>query len=346
LSFIYIPPIFVDTVISILLARILGVWALIIGALAGALILVLFSYLFSPYLPHVNLNPHLTRPLVRFGRWVFLSKVIAMVGATTLQVIISRQLGSASLGIYYLAIRLAFIPNGISSQVIGEIAFPLFSRYQNDVRKLTKAFQKIFTAMVALLLPFLALLIVLAPTLTEEVLGSRWLGTAPILRILAFAGLVGLFGDAVGPLFKGIGQPYKVVLLEFTQSILVILLAWYLTTQMGLAGATLAWLLATTSSQLIALFFITRQLPATFSEIRAPLLVIFLTSGGSAMAGLGLGKLIPGIYGFVIAVCFSLGIYALSLWFLDRPLKLGLLNTFITAFPQFTPLLYRLHVIH
>jgi lipopolysaccharide exporter len=344
LSFINIPPILVEMIISISLARRFGVWALVFGALAGVFTLVIFSYLLSPYRPRINFSPQFTRPLVQFGRWIFLSKIIAMAGATTLQVIISRQLGSASLGIYYLAIRLAFIPNEISSQVIGEIAFPLYSRYQTDLQKLTKAFQKIFTGMAALLLPFFVLLITLAPTLTEEVLGSRWLGTAPIIRILALAGMVGLFGDAVVPLFKGVGQPYKVVLLEFTQSLLVILLVWNLTDYYGLAGATSAWFLATSGSQFIALFFLCRQLPTPLRGIGMPLIAIILTSGASALVGLGSDLLLPGIYGFGLAICLGLTIYAIVLWFLDSFLHLGLAQTFLDAFPQFTLVLHRLHI--
>jgi lipopolysaccharide exporter len=344
LSFINIPPIIFEMIISISLARLFGVWALVFGALAGVSALVVFSYLFSPYRPRFNLNPQIARPLIQFGRWVFLSKIIAMAGATTLQVIISRQLGAASLGIYYLAIRLAFLPNGISSQVIGEIAFPLYSQFQTDLQKLTKAFHKIFTGMAILLLPFFALLIALAPALTEEVLGSRWIGTDPIIRILALAGMVGLFGDAVGPLFKGIGQPYKVVLFEFIQSLLVILFVWNLTAQFGLAGAASAWFLATSGSQLLALFFIRRQISTPFAEIKSPLMAIFFSGGLSALVSIGVSLLIPGIYGFGITVFLGLAVYAIVLWFLDRSFHLGLAQTFLDAFPQFTLVLQRLQI--
>jgi lipopolysaccharide exporter len=344
LSFINIPPIIFEMIISISLARFFGVWALVFGALAGVFTLVVFSYLLSPYRPRFNLNPQIARPLIQFGRWVFLSKTIAMAGATTLQVIISRQLGAGSLGLYYLAVRLAFLPNGISSQVIGEIAFPLYSQFQTDRQKLTKAFHKIFTGMAILLLPFFALLIALAPTLTKEVLGSRWIGTDPIIRILALAGLVGLFGDAVVPIFKGIGQPYKVVILEFIQSLLVILFVWNLTAQYGLAGAASAWLLATSGSQLLALFFIRRQISTPFAGIKSPLMAIIFSGGLSGLVSIGVSLLIPGIYGFGITVFLGLAVYAIVLWFLDRSFHLGLAQTFLDAFPQFTLVLQRLQI--
>jgi O-antigen/teichoic acid export membrane protein len=214
LAFIKLPQALANTVVSIALAPSLGVWALVAGALAGPAAYLAISYVLAPHQPRFRLARSAAHSLIRFGRWIFVNGLIVVSGAAVLRLVISRQLGTAELGLYVLGAKLAFFPAEVASDVIGEVTFPLYARLQSNLQKVTRAFQSVLTGMFVLLVPIAALLIVLAPSLVEYVLGPRWEDTVPVIQILAFAAIIGLLGDTVVPLLEGVGQPYKIVILE------------------------------------------------------------------------------------------------------------------------------------
>jgi O-antigen/teichoic acid export membrane protein len=324
LAYIYLPEAVVNTAVSISLAPFLGVWALIAGALAGAMAQVIASYLLAPHRPMVALDLAAVRPLIQFGRWIFLIGVIAVTGSSALQLVISRNLGTAELGLYFLAAKIAFVPAEISSEVVGAVAFPLYARLQENLTKLVVAFRAILTGMLALLLPVCALLIALAPSLAENVLGPRWEGTVPLISLLALVNVIGLFGDTVAPIFKGTGRPSYLALIELVQSGLLVALIWGLTNWLGLVGAAVAWLLAVGASQLLSLLFIRRLLPEPVLDLGRPLSLILLISLTGAVVAWGLDRALPGLVGFILGGFAGTIIIAALLWFSDRRWQLGL----------------------
>ncbi|HUM67928.1 MAG TPA: lipopolysaccharide biosynthesis protein, partial [Chloroflexota bacterium] len=205
-----LPDAIVNTVLSIILAPLLGVWALIIGSLAGPLVYTGMSYWLAPHRPRITFDWAAIRPLIRFGRWIFLTGIIVMAGRAAMQMIISRQLGVTELGLYFLAAKLAFLPAEVSSEVVNSVAFPLYATLQDDLHQLTRAFRAILVAMLALILPVCALLFALTPALVTYVLGPKWNDAVELIRVLLLVNIVGLLGTTIVPILNGTGRPYRV----------------------------------------------------------------------------------------------------------------------------------------
>ena len=334
LTFLYLPEALANTVVSIALAPRFGVWALVAGTLAGPLVYVVMSYVMAPHRPRFNLDAGAAQALIRFGRWIFLMGIIAVSGSAMLQVVISRELGATELGLYYLAGKLAFIPAEISAEVVGAVAFPLYSRLQTETRQIARAFRAILITVAALLLPLCALMIALAPALVEHVLGARWEGTVLLIQLLALVNVIGLFGDTVSPLLKGLGQPYKLVVIEIVQSTLLIGLIWGLTGRFGVLGAPLAWLAAVGSSQLLSALFLRRLLPQPFAGLGRSLLAILAVCTLGGLLAWGLANVMPGLLGFIVAGLLGTLSIATLLLVLDRAFAFGWLRDFSIAFPQ------------
>lgn len=334
LTFLYLPEALANTIVSIVLAPFFGVWALVAGTLAGPLAYVFISYLVAPHRPRFALDSSAARPLIRFGRWIFLIGIIAVSGSSIIQAVISRRLGTVELGLYFLAANLAFIPAEISAEVVGAVAFPLYSRLKAETRQVDRAFRAIFTTVSALLFPICALIIALAPALVDSVLGSRWEGTVPLIQLLALVNVLGLFGDSVAPLLKGLGQPYKLVVIELLQSTLLVGLIWGLTGRYGVLGAPLAWLAAVGSSQFISALFLRQVLPRPFSGLGRPLLTILTVCAMGGFLAWSATNLIPGLPGFIAGASLGPLSIGLALLILDRNFELGLIRDLSLAFPQ------------
>ena len=323
-----------NILVSVILAKSLGVWALVIGTLVGSVAYLAFSYIFAPHQPQLVLDWSTIRPFIRFGRWVFATSLVIMAGNYVLKVIVSRELGVAELGLYTLALQLAFLPAEIASEVIGSVAFPLFARLQAKIIQVTAMFRTTLIGMAALLFPICILIIGLAPNLVNDLLGSQWVGTVDIIRVLTFASMLGLLGEAIVPTLTGLGQPQKVTLIEIIQSVVLIVSVWLLTPRYGLIGTALAWIPAMALSHGVGSVFISRMLQRPFAHIFRPILAITLISAISTFMAMTVSSFIPGVIGLVLACFLAVLLIGSLLWLTDRRLALGLLDNVGQIFPQ------------
>lgn len=328
-----------NTIVSIILAHSLGVWALVIGTLAGPAIYAIISYILAPHCPRLSFDRNAARPLIRYGRWIFLTSLIAMSGGAALRVVISRQLGVVELGLYFLAAKLAFLPNEIASEVIGEVAFPLYARLQTNIQQAAHLFRVFFTGMLVLLTPVFILMIVIIPSFVDNFLGPHWDGTIPLIRLLAGVGIIGIVGDAAVPVLKGFGQPYKFAGIEGAQSLLLIIFAWIFTERFGLIGAALAWFPAVAGALIASVVFLNQILSRPFAKFEMPILAITIASGAGAVVALGIDSLIHGLAGFVAASCLAVIVIVALLWVLDQRFNLRLFKDLARAFPQVSRLM-------
>jgi O-antigen/teichoic acid export membrane protein len=327
-----------ETGVSIALAPAFAVWALVIGTLAGGVTSVVFSYVLAPYRPRIVLDTHAVRPLIRYGRWVLLTAVVAVSTNWLTQVVISRQLGAFDLGLYFLATKLAFAPYELAAQMLGEVAFPLFARVQSDRMLVATGFRSILLGMVTVLLPVYVLVISLAPWFVQDVLGERWRGTEPLIQVLGLAGLIGLFGELCVPLFRGVGHPKWVVGLELVQSGLVVALLWTAIGRYGAVGAALAWLTGIAVSQSLHFWGARRLLDDPLAGVLRPVALVSAVSLVGAATALAVRQLVGGPAGFAIAVPLASVTTVMLMWACDRRFNLGLGSVLVRTFPRFAEL--------
>jgi len=323
-----------NAVISISLAKFIGVWAIVFGTIGGAISMVIASYILAPYRPHLSFNWKLVRSLMSFGGWVFLTSLVAMAGNYGLRIAISRQLGAEGLGLYFIAVQLAYLPNEVASETVGAVAFPLFARLQSNVAQATRAFRALFSGLAAVIYPVCALLIVIAPTLTQDVLGAEWIGTEEVIRVLSLVVMIGIFGEVAVSVFKGFGQPYRITLLEVIQSSVTISFVWILTQQFGLVGSAMAWLPAIFLSQILSIRFLHNILDHPFQGLQNTFVAIIAATGLCFVVAMTAINFVHGIAGLIVASVLGALSTFLLLWIADRRFKLGFANNLALAFPQ------------
>lgn len=324
LAFLYVGSALFNAAVSIALAPRLGVWALVAGALTGAALLAIVSYVLAPYAPRPSWDVASASSLVRFGRWILFIGVTSLLGRMVIQAVISRQLGAVELGLYYLAARIATAPSDVAYQLVGSVAFPLYARLQSDAAAVIRAFQAVLTGIGAILFPILVLIFVLAQSISLEVLGEQWSGAAPVIRALAVAGAIGLYGDALDPLFKGWGQPWKAAALDGIQTAMLITLVWPLTALYGIVGAAAAWIPSTGSSQVAGALMLRGMLPGAHAGLRRPLLLIAVVGLLGGLVAFVLERQVPGLPGLIIAASAGLFVSSFLMLRADRRFGIGL----------------------
>ncbi len=339
LAIIHVVNAIVVTIIAIVMAPAYGVWALVAGSLAGSLATTVTSYIVAPYRPRFCLERSTVSGLLNFGRWIFLTGLIVMLANAGLRVIISRELGVAELGIFFLSLRLAFFPHEAISGIIETVSFPVYAQLRNNPEQARELFRNALLGMVVLLIPSCLLLIALTPGLVEHVLGERWVETTTAIRILAVASLIGMIGDATTPLLKGFGLPSQVTILEILQSGLTLGLAWLLAGKYGLPGAVMAVLLGVAATQLLCVRFSLKLLDHPYAGLWQPLAIITSASLAGTMLTHWLENSVPGLTGFIMAattgVIVTLGLIIVA----DRLLGHSILYPLARHFPAISRLL-------
>lgn len=324
----------VNTGTSIALAPWFGVWALVGGSIFGVLARAISSYIYAPHRPRIVFDRDAAAALVRFGRWVFVSGVVATAGDALLRIVISRRLSVSDLGLYVLATQLTFLVVDQISQVTWSVSFPIYSTLQGERKRATKFFRATITTVSALLLPSFALLFALAPSLVTYVLGPRWEGTEPLIRVLALVCALRLLSDAVAPMLNGFGMPYLDALTDLVQTSVLIGVLWDLTGRYGTIGAALAWLPAVVATQLLSLAFAKRFLERPFTGLGTALAAIVAAAASGASLAWGVNSRVGGIGGFLVAGTMGVASAGGFLWLADHWLRIGLRRAVVQVVPQ------------
>lgn len=339
LAFLKLTEAIVNSVVSIVAVFWIGVWALVVGPIAGALVYAAVSYLVAPLMPRLRLGGVEAGQLARYGRWILVAAWAAVAGRLLLQLGISRQLGAAALGVYFMAAKLAFLPAEVSHQVVGSVVFPVFARLQEEKERGRRVFRAALIGLAVLIVPASLLIVVLAPSLAVDVLGEQWGPAVPVIRILALVNVVGILGDVAVPLLRGTGRPDRSTGMEVIQYALLVGLVWVLVEPYGVAGAAAAWLPAVFASQVLAVTFVRKSLPRPFTGLGAPLAGVLMASA----LGTGVAILIDGWIGGLIgplAAGLTGGFVALvTVALLDRWFGAELTGAVRRLFPRLVPLL-------
>lgn len=333
LSLIGLATALTNTVVAVALAPSQGAWSLVWGAIAGALTFLATSFLAAPYVPRLRLLVGAAGSIMRFGRWIFLLGILAVLSDTLLRLVIARKLGVAELGLFFMAARLGFLPAQLITEIVGTVAFPVYAQLQSHRDKATNMYRKVLIATMALMGPLCAVMVCLVPSIVSDLLGERWQGTVVIMQTLIISTVVGILGDSVAPLLKGIGRPAKIAWMESLQLIILILLAWFMVGPLGLAGAGLAWLGSVIAVQVLAYGYAARLLDRPFDGIGRVLLAIAVATGVAGLTAGVLIKVFAGIPGIVLAAGLSLLTAAVVAFALDRQFQLGFRATLSEAFP-------------
>ncbi len=115
--------------------------------------------------------------------------------------IIGRVLGSIQLGYYQMAYNLMLAPIQNISSVISQVAYPAFSRIQDDNERFRSAYVRSCALIALVTFPVMAGLAVIADPLVRVILGSKWIGAIRIFEILAPVGLLQSVQTTVGQIY-------------------------------------------------------------------------------------------------------------------------------------------------
>ena len=199
------------------------VWSFIIAALVRALFGVVVMYSLSAWRPAPQFRFAAVKDLVRFGLPYQGNSILGFIKDAVTPVFVGMYAGAGAVGYVNWAKSLAFAPLMLS-ETFGRVAFPAFSRIQEDRELLARAVERSIRCITLVMFPVTALMVALGPEIVHVVFTNKWL-----------PGLWAYYFYCTSPLIVGIVLPmYSAILAVGKSGILLKMMVTLLALEWGL----------------------------------------------------------------------------------------------------------------
>lgn len=218
-------------------------WALVWGTFAGNMLALLLSYRVHPYRPRFCLSGR--KELFSFSMWLFVNNTIFFTYHRLADFIISKVLGSHTLGIYTVAYEISNLPTTEMVAPINRAVLPGYSKMANDPLAIRQGYLNVLSMIALCAVPAAVGIALVADLMVTVVLGEKWREAIPLIQILAISGLFSALQTNIGSLYMALGKPRLLTLTTSIHLLLIFLpLLIYLINLHGIIGVAEAYLLS------------------------------------------------------------------------------------------------------
>lgn len=181
------------------------VWAMITQAALSSL-LFLWIGLKHYHKPSLVYRHSELEGFYGFGMYQMGERSINYISANADKILIGKLVGINAVGFYNLAWQLIIFPLSKINPIINKVAFPVYSKVQNDPATLNRYYTLNVKLLSLVTMPLLAFLMFFSNEVVGLVFGEGWDTTASLLPILALVGILKALGNPGGALILAKGR--------------------------------------------------------------------------------------------------------------------------------------------
>jgi O-antigen/teichoic acid export membrane protein len=303
-----------------------GVQALVAYALIVRVLDLALLVAMARRLPGLALRRDALADIIGYGKHRLGSQLLGFTVTQIDRVTAGLFLGAATVGLFSLAERITNALTGGLSGVVARVGFATFSANQREPERLRCALRDMLFLANAFALPAFIGIAAVSDDLVRTLFSTSWSGVAPVLAVLALAGLPHAPNYVLSAAINAIGRPD--VALRYSLVIMVLrLVASLAAAPQGILALAWANLAVTACSTLIVLAAVRHHLPGVVALVTRALGIPALATGGMLLAIWAADALLPGVGAAVLlAVKVAVGAVAyIALLVLLAPQTLRLL---------------------
>lgn len=106
------------------------------------------------------------------------------------RVILTKFISLGELGLYSIAVKYSNLFSNFVLANMESIAYPLYSKFTDDIERIKKIYHSFTKMAFALLIPINSFVFVFSKDIVRIVAGEKWIGAAPLISIFSFLYLV------------------------------------------------------------------------------------------------------------------------------------------------------------
>ena len=202
-----------------------SVWPLIIGGLVYNTSCTILTHLIlgGPKM-RLMMDRELAHEIIRFGKWLFLSSMLAFLAGQLDKLILSYYLPLDPLGVYSIALTFSLVFLQVLQRLSSKVLFPLYAKTaREDVHYLRRQTRKVRLVLMLICLPPMWLLIAVAPELITLLYDDRYRDAGWMLQLLAIGATAQCVLYPVESVLMSVGDSYRHMLLQLIRSIVLFL---------------------------------------------------------------------------------------------------------------------------
>ncbi|MFH1721496.1 MAG: lipopolysaccharide biosynthesis protein, partial [Candidatus Altiarchaeota archaeon] len=217
-----------------------GVWSIVYGKIASSVVWLMTIWMVSPWRPSFSFDGDIARDLLSYGRHILGGKMIFFFLFNLDNGVVGKFLGAASLGFYYMAFNVSYIPGQQISRLVNRVLFPTYTKLQDNKESLVRVYLKTITYISSVSIPLSIGIMVLAPDIIMVVLGEKWMPSLLPLQVLCIASIFHAMNGTTGVLFNALGRPEIQERITLYQFIILGILIYPMTMGYGILGTSIA----------------------------------------------------------------------------------------------------------
>lgn len=181
-------------------------WSLVYGFLIGQAFNTFIILWLSKWRPTLSGSIIDAFSLIAFGLTVTYSRLTWYLYTHASTLILGKVVGSAQTGVWGMAVTIAALPTANITNLIIQVASPLFSKLQNDLNALNNALLKLSAGISLLSFPVIFGIILTADELVPILLGEQWLAAIIPMKLICIRELFKAVDPLLTQAFISIGK--------------------------------------------------------------------------------------------------------------------------------------------
>lgn len=161
-----------------------GIWSLVLLSLINIVFQTCLVYLFVKWKPSFLFSKKSFYQLFSYSSNLLGASLIHLLYRNIYPIVIGKRFSSIELGYFNRADTYSMYTPFTIGNIISRVAFPIFSKIQNDNNRLQKAYSKYIIYSSLIIFPIMIELIILAKPLTLLIFKEKWLPMVPMFQIL------------------------------------------------------------------------------------------------------------------------------------------------------------------
>ncbi|MDP2637836.1 MAG: lipopolysaccharide biosynthesis protein [Candidatus Levybacteria bacterium] len=235
----------VDAATAIILAFLTrNASSFVYGLIAGVLFEVVLSFIVVKPRPSFTFKKMFLRKIIYRGKWVTASGIFNYLFNNLGGITVGRILETTQLGIYQLGYSISILPLTEISDGFSKVTFPIYAKISDDKARLRRAFFRTIIMISLLAIPFGLILVLFSEQIVKILLGDKWLGLIPLLKILGIFGVIRAITGFPATLFLAAGKQEYVSIVTFVSFLGLAFSIIPLVSIYGIVGAGISSLIA------------------------------------------------------------------------------------------------------
>ena len=166
-----------------------GLWALVFGGIAQAVVRTVVVVKFYPWWPRFHFTWRRMPEMLRYSLYGLSANLGWSVYSQIDSIIVGKLIDDQTLGVYSMAKQLAIMPVTKISVVVNQLASPVMARLQQDQERLRASFLRLIRLVTCVTLPLCVGSALVANDLILVALGDRWAAVVPLFQVFCMYAL-------------------------------------------------------------------------------------------------------------------------------------------------------------